>query len=170
MASSSRWRRLLSSSPFRYQLTRRHLSSSFGPPPPVTPRRVVVTGIGMVTPLGCGVQTTWKRLIEGECGVRAITPEDLKMNSSFDTETQLYTFDQLTSKVAAVVPCGTKTGEFNADLWLNSKEHRSVSRFIGYALCAADEALKDAKWAPTEQEQKERTNTRVSLLVGGLEA
>lgn len=76
------------------------------------------------------------------------------MNSSFDRETQLYTFDQLTSKVAAVVPCGTKTGEFNADLWLNSKEHRSVARFIGYALCAADEALKDAKWAPTEQEQK----------------
>lgn len=168
MASSSRWRRLLSSSPFRYQLTRRHLSSSFGPPPPVTPRRVVVTGIGMVTPLGCGVQTTWKRLIEGECGVRAITPEDLKMNSSFDTETQLYTFDQLTSKVAAVVPCGTKTGEFNADLWLNSKEHRSVSRFIGYALCAADEALKDAKWAPTEQEQKERTGVSIGGGIGSI--
>lgn len=167
MASSSRWRRLLSSSPFRYQLTRRHFSS-FGPPPPVTPRRVVVTGIGMVTPLGCGVPTTWKRLIEGECGVRAITPEDLKMNSSFDRETQLYTFDQLTSKVAAVVPCGTKTGEFNADLWLNSKEHRSVARFIGYALCAADEALKDAKWAPTEQEQKERTGVSIGGGIGSI--
>ncbi|KAJ7008529.1 3-oxoacyl-[acyl-carrier-protein] synthase [Populus alba x Populus x berolinensis] len=168
MASSSRWRRLLSSSPSRYHLTRRHSSSSFGPPPPVTPRRVVVTGIGMVTPLGCGVQTTWKRLIEGECGVRAITPEDLKMNSSFDRETQLYTFDQLTSKVAAVVPCGTKTGEFNADLWLNSKEHRSVARFIGYALCAADEALKDAKWAPTEQEQKERTGVSIGGGIGSI--
>ncbi|XP_011039360.1 PREDICTED: 3-oxoacyl-[acyl-carrier-protein] synthase, mitochondrial isoform X1 [Populus euphratica] len=168
MASSSRWRRLLSSSPLCYQLTRRHLSSSFGPPPPVTPRRVVVTGIGMVTPLGCGVQTTWKRLIEGECGVRAITLEDLKMNSSFDRETQLYTFDQLTSKVAAVVPCGTKTGEFNADLWLNSKEHRSVARFIGYALCAADEALKDAKWAPTEQEQKERTGVSIGGGIGSI--
>lgn len=167
MASSSRWRRLLSSSLFPYQLTRRHFSS-FGPPPPVTPRRVVVTGIGMVTPLGCGVQTTWKRLIEGECGVRAITPEDLKMNSSFDRETQLYTFDQLTSKVAAVVPCGAKTGEFNADLWLNSKEHRSVSRFIGYALCAADEALKDAKWAPTEQEQKERTGVSIGGGIGSI--
>ncbi|KAL9360608.1 hypothetical protein Peur_048731 [Populus x canadensis] len=167
MASSSRWRRLLSSSPFRHQLTRRHFSS-FGPPPPVTPRRVVVTGIGMVTPLGCGVHTTWKRLIEGECGVRAITPEDLKMNSSFDRETQLYTFDQLTSKVAAVVPCGTKTGEFNADLWLNSKENRSVSRFIGYALCAADEALKDAKWAPTEQEQKERTGVSIGGGIGSI--
>ncbi|KAJ6403972.1 hypothetical protein OIU84_012213 [Salix udensis] len=167
MASSSRWRRLLSSSPFCYQLTHRHLSSSFGPPPPVTPRRVVVTGIGMVTPLGCGVQTTWKRLIEGECGVRAITPEDLKM-SSFDRETQLYTFDQLTSKVAAVVPRGTNTGEFNANLWLNSKDHRSVARFIGYALCAADEALKDAKWAPTEQEQKERTGVSIGGGIGSI--
>lgn len=90
------------------------------------------------------------------------------MNSSFDRETQLYTFDQLTSKVAAVVPCGTKTGEFNADLWLNSKEHRSVSRFIGYALCAADEALKDAKWAPTEQEQKERTGVSIGGGIGSI--
>lgn len=90
------------------------------------------------------------------------------MNSSFDTETQLYTFDQLTSKVAAVVPYGTKTGEFNADLWLNSKEHRSVSRFIGYALCAADEALKDAKWAPTEQEQKERTGVSIGGGIGSI--
>lgn len=90
------------------------------------------------------------------------------MNSSFDTETQLYTFDQLTSKVAAVVPCGTKTGEFNADLWLNFKEHRSVSRFIGYALCAADEALKDAKWAPTEQEQKERTGVSIGGGIGSI--
>lgn len=90
------------------------------------------------------------------------------MNSSFDRETQLYTFDQLTSKVAAVVPCGTKTGEFNADLWLNSKEHRSVARFIGYALCAADEALKDAKWAPTEQEQKERTGVSIGGGIGSI--
>lgn len=90
------------------------------------------------------------------------------MNSSFDRETQLYTFDQLTSKVAAVVPCGAKTGEFNADLWLNSKEHRSVARFIGYALCAADEALKDAKWAPTEQEQKERTGVSIGGGIGSI--
>lgn len=74
----------------------------------------------MVTPLGCGVETTWKRLIEGDCGIRALTPQDLKMNG-FDTETQSYTYDQLTSKVAAIVPCGTNPGEFNEDLWFNSK-------------------------------------------------
>ena len=74
----------------------------------------------MVTPLGCGVETTWKCLIEGKCGIRAVTPEDLKMNA-FDKETQMLTFDQLTSKVAAIVPCGTNPGKFNEELWLNSK-------------------------------------------------
>lgn len=74
----------------------------------------------MVTPLGCGVGTTWKRLIDGECGVKALSLEDLKMNS-FDKETQLSTFDQLPSKVAAIVPTGTNPGEFNDQIWLNSK-------------------------------------------------
>ncbi|KAF2292348.1 hypothetical protein GH714_020432 [Hevea brasiliensis] len=170
MAVSSCWRRLSSPSRFRFI---RYLSSSsstsrhFDPPPPITPRRVVVTGLGMVTPLGCGVDATWLRLIEGKCGIRAITPEDLKMNN-FDMETQLHTFDQLTSKVAAIVPCGTGPGEFNEELWLNSKDHRSISRFIGYALCAADEALKDAKWVPTEQEQKERTGVSIGGGIGSI--
>ncbi|EEF33424.1 3-oxoacyl-[acyl-carrier-protein] synthase, mitochondrial isoform X2 [Ricinus communis] len=150
----------------------RYLSSSsrsnFGPPPSITPRRVVVTGLGMVSPLGCGVETTWKRLIEGNCGIRAITPDDLKMNCTFDSQTQLHTFNQLTSKVAAIVPSGTAPGEFNEELWLNSKEHRSVSRFIGYALCAADEALKDAKWAPIEQEHKERTGVSIGGGIGSI--
>lgn len=74
----------------------------------------------MVTPLGCGVETTWKRLINGESGIRALSIEDIKMNN-FDKDTQSYTFDQLTSKVAAIVPCGTKPGEFNESLWLDSK-------------------------------------------------
>ena len=74
----------------------------------------------MLTPLGCGVETTWKRLIEGRCAIRAISPEDLKMNG-FDRETQLHAYDQLTSKVAAIVPCGTNPGDFNEELWLNSK-------------------------------------------------
>ncbi|KAG8640536.1 hypothetical protein MANES_13G064800v8 [Manihot esculenta] len=168
MAVSSSWRRL--SSPSRFHFIR-YLSSSscplFDPPPPITPRRVVVTGLGMVTPLGCGVDATWRRLIEGKCGIRAITPDDLKMNN-FDKETQLYTFEQLTSKVAAIVPCGTGPGEFNEELWLNSKEHRSISRFIGYALCAADEALKDAKWVPDEQEQKERTGVSIGGGIGSI--
>ncbi|XP_022771715.1 3-oxoacyl-[acyl-carrier-protein] synthase, mitochondrial isoform X2 [Durio zibethinus] len=151
-----------------FDLARRLSSSASLPPPPLSSsRRVVVTGLGMVTPLGCGVETTWKRLIEGKCGIRAVTPEDLKM-SAFDKETQMLTFDQLTSKVAAIVPCGTNPGEFNEELWLNSREHRSVARFISYALCAADEALKDAKWVPTEQEQMERTGVSIGGGTGSI--
>ncbi|KAJ4848465.1 hypothetical protein Tsubulata_032224 [Turnera subulata] len=168
MSMANRLRRYLSSSPSYSLLNLRRLSTKpFGPPPPFTPRRVVVTGLGMVTPLGCGVETTWSRLVEGKCGIRAITPEDLKM-SSFDQETVLYTFDQLTSKVAAVVPCGDGAGEFNEELWLNSKDHRSISRFIGYALCAAEEALKDAKWVASEQEQKERTGVSIGGGIGSI--
>nr|GMC83547.1 3-oxoacyl-[acyl-carrier-protein] synthase, mitochondrial [Ipomoea batatas] len=145
--------------PSRLQLRRYCSSDAFDPPPFFPPRRAVVTGVGMVTPLGCGVKTTWERLIQGECGVRAITLDDLKMNG-FDEEVKLRAFDQLTSKVAAIVPCGTSPGEFQEELWLNSKEHRSIARFIGYALCAADEALKDANWIPTTLDEKERTNSR----------
>ncbi|ESW16410.1 hypothetical protein PHAVU_007G154300 [Phaseolus vulgaris] len=142
-------------------------TSTFPPPPVVSSRRVVVTGLGMVTPLGCGVGTTWKRLIDGECGVKALSLEDLKMNS-FDKETQLSTFDQLPSKVAAIVPTGTNPGEFNDQIWLNSKDHRSIARFIAYALCAADEALKDSNWFPTEQEDKERTGVSIGGGIGSI--
>lgn len=76
-------------------------------------------------------------------------------------------FDQLTSKVAAVVPSGTNPGEFNPQLWLNSKD-RSISRFIGYALCAANEALRDANWVATEQNQKERTGVSIGGGIGSI--
>ncbi|XP_074365540.1 3-oxoacyl-[acyl-carrier-protein] synthase, mitochondrial [Apium graveolens] len=142
-------------------------SQPFSPPPFLPHRRVVVTGIGMVTPLGCGVETTWKRLIKGECGIRAITPEDLKM-SAFDEATKLHTFDQLSSKVAAFVPCGTNPGEFDEQIWLNSKDHRSMSRFIAYALCAAEEALRDANWLPSEQEDKEKTGVSIGGGIGSI--
>ncbi|KAF7141518.1 hypothetical protein RHSIM_Rhsim06G0170000 [Rhododendron simsii] len=121
----------------------------------------------MVTPLGCGVEATWKRLIVGECGVRAITPQDLKM-SEFDEETRLHTYDQLTSKVAATVPCGTNSDQFNEEIWLNSKEDRSISRFVGYALCAANEALRDANWMPTDEEEKEKTGVSIGGGIGSI--
>ncbi|KAI5664956.1 hypothetical protein M9H77_24279 [Catharanthus roseus] len=171
--STRRSRRLIFSSsdfsPFKQLPLVRHFSSSghFAPPPSRPLRRVVVTGMGMVTPLGCGVETAWKRLIEGRSGVRAITPEDLHM-SGFDRETQLHTFDQLASKVAACVPLGANMDEFNEELWLNSKDHRSIAKFIGYALCAAEEALKDANWLPTEQHMKERTGVSIGAGTGSI--
>ncbi|KAL6545312.1 hypothetical protein OROGR_009186 [Orobanche gracilis] len=139
----------------------------FGPPPLISPRRVVVTGLGMVTPLGCGVDVTWKRLVVGECGIRRIAVEDLKMDG-FDRETQMHTFDQLTSKVAGIVQCGSNPGEFDEELWLNSKDHRSIARFIGYALCAADEALRDANYMPTTQHEKERTGVSIGAGTGSI--
>ncbi|KAF3451265.1 hypothetical protein FNV43_RR07360 [Rhamnella rubrinervis] len=74
----------------------------------------------------------------------------------------------LTSKVAAVVPCRTNLGDFNEDLWLNSKEHRSIARFFGNALCAADKALKDAKWLPTDREAKKRTGVSIGGGTGSI--
>lgn len=159
-----RGRKCLGFIPTRFHFRR---FSSFDPPPVPKLRRVVVTGVGMVTPLGCGVETTWKRLVEGECGVRAICPDDLQMNG-FEPEVKSYTFDQLTSKVAAIVPVGSSSGEFNEQLWLNSKEHRSIARFIGYALCAADEALKDANWMPTEQDEREQTGVSLGAGTGSI--
>ncbi|KAL0886980.1 hypothetical protein Bca101_010963 [Brassica carinata] len=121
-------------------------------------------GLGMVTPLGRGVETTWRRLIGGDCGIRGLTPNDLKMNS-FDDEKKSYTFDQLSSKVAAFVPHGTNPGEFDEGLWLNSKE---IAKFIGYALCAADEGLRDADWLRTKEEEKERTGVTIGGGIGSI--
>ncbi|KAL0298670.1 UNVERIFIED_CONTAM: 3-oxoacyl-[acyl-carrier-protein] synthase, mitochondrial [Sesamum radiatum] len=165
MAMARRYSNRLVSSIIQFR--RFYSSGSFDPPPFLPHRRVVVTGLGMVTPLGCGVEVTWKRLIEGECGIRAVTIEDLKMNG-FDRETQLHTFDQLTSKVAGIVPCGANPGEFNEELWLNSKDHRSIARFISYALCAADEALRDANYMPTTQDEKERTGVSIGAGTGSI--
>ncbi|KAK2979017.1 hypothetical protein RJ640_013651 [Escallonia rubra] len=151
------WSKLI---PASHRFHRRSISSSssklaaFDPPPAAPPRRVVVTGLGLVTPLGCGVETTWKRLIGGECGVRAVTIEDLKMNA-FDRDTQTHAFEQLTSKVAATVPCGAGPGE-------------SIARFIAYALCATDEALRDASWLPTDQEEKEKTGVSIGGGTGSI--
>ncbi|GAB2215062.1 hypothetical protein Droror1_Dr00019436 [Drosera rotundifolia] len=160
--SPHQWRRFLSSASKSIQF-----ASSSTPPSPHRRRRVVVTGLGMVTPLGCGVETTWRRLIRGECGVWAIREEDLRMDG-FDRETRDHVFDQLTSKVAAVVPVGEKEGEFDEGLWVNSKDQRSICRFIGYALCASDEALRDANWVANEQDEKEMTGVCIGSGIGSI--
>ncbi|CAL9079316.1 unnamed protein product [Musa textilis] len=142
-------------------------SQAFDPPPAAPRRRVVVTGLGMVTPLGCGVGETWRRLVDERCGVRALTPADLRMDG-FDEATVMHTYDQLTSKVAAIVPCGKGAGKFDEEQWLQSKDHRSTSRFIAYALCSTDEALRDANWLPTEPEKKERTGVSIGGGIGSI--
>src|SRR6201996_6916420 len=117
-------------------------------------RRVVVTGLGMVSPLGCGVETTWKRILNGQSGARKI--------DTFDVS-------DLPSKIACVVPRGNgSNGSFNPDQWMEPKEQRKVDDFIVYAMCAASQALDDAGWKPTSREDQIGTGVMIGSGIGGL--
>jgi 3-oxoacyl-[acyl-carrier-protein] synthase II len=117
-------------------------------------RRVVVTGFGMVTPLGVGSESVWKRLLDGQSGIRSI--------QNFDVS-------DLPAKIAGQVPRGeTASGDFNADDWVPPKEQRKMDEFIVYALAAAEQAVRDADWKPTDAEEKERTGVMIGSGIGGL--
>ncbi len=117
-------------------------------------RRVVVTGLGLVSPLGCGVQVNWSRLINSESGIGAI--------QSFDVS-------DLPAKIAGQVPRGeTSEGRFNADDWVKPKEQRRMDDFIIYALAASEQALNDAEWKPEDEESRERTGVMIGSGIGGL--
>ena len=117
-------------------------------------RRVVVTGLGMVSPLGCGVETTWKRILNGQSGARKI--------DTFDVS-------DLPSKIACVVPRGDGAdGTFNPDLWMEPKEQRKVDDFIIFAMAAARQALDDANWHPASEEDRCATGTMIGSGIGGL--
>ena len=116
-------------------------------------RRVVVTGLGAVTPLGCGVETTWKRLLAGESGAAKIT--------KFETS-------DLPCKIACDVPLEGE-GAFVRDDWMDPKESKRVDDFIVYAVSAATQALTDAGWKPSTEEEKNRTGTLIGSGIGGLE-
>jgi 3-oxoacyl-[acyl-carrier-protein] synthase II len=118
-------------------------------------RRVVVTGLGLVTPLGCGVEPTWKRLIAGESGASRITTFEVA---------------DLTCQIACSVPRGDgSNGTFNPDQWMEPKEQRKVDDFIIYAVAAADQALADAKWHPKTSEAQERSGVLIGSGIGGLD-
>ena len=119
-------------------------------------RRVVVTGLGMVTPLGVGAETNWKRLIDGQSGIRGI--------HSFDVS-------DLPSKIAGLVPVGeTQNGDFNVDDWVSPKIRRRMDAFIVYAMAAATQAVEDAGWQPTDDEGQERTGVMIGSGIGGLQS
>jgi len=118
-------------------------------------RRVVVTGLGLVTPLGCGVEPTWRRLLEGESGIGAI--------QSFDVS-------DLPSKIAGEVPRGDiASGGFNPDDYVSPQERRRIDDFIVFALAAAKQAVEDAGWQPADQEGQERTGVMIGSGIGGLQ-
>lgn len=122
-------------------------------------RRVVVTGLGAVSPLANGVDQTWKRLIASESGIRHIT--------AFDAS-------DLAAKIAGMVPIQLTDAEkkdylFDAQDYVEVKEQRKIDRFILYAIAAAEEAVKDSGWQPTDQESLERTGVMIGAGIGGLQ-
>src|SRR5258708_2458055 len=120
----------------------------------LTMRRVVVTGIGLVTPLGVGGETVWRRLVDGQSGIRGI--------QNFDVS-------DLPAKIAGQVPRGeTASGSFNADDWVPPKDQRRMDEFIVFAMAAAEQAVCDAGWKPDGAESRERTGVMVGSGIGGL--
>jgi 3-oxoacyl-[acyl-carrier-protein] synthase II len=117
-------------------------------------RRVVITGLGMVTPLGVGVTANWDRLTKSESGIRAI--------EHFDTS-------DLPAKIAGLVPTGTGSPHlFNPDDVCSSKDRRRMDDFIVFALCAAIEAVEDSGWKPEAEEDREKTGVMIGSGIGGL--
>jgi 3-oxoacyl-[acyl-carrier-protein] synthase II len=117
-------------------------------------RRVVITGMGMVGPLGMGVEHSWKRLIAGESGAARVSRIDVS---------------DIASQIACEIPRGDgSNGTFNPDQWMDPKDQRKVDEFIVYGLAAAGEALRDANWAPESHEDQTRTGVLVGSGIGGI--
>ena len=117
-------------------------------------RRVVVTGLGMVTPLASGVEETWKRLLDGQSGAGPIT--------RFDPA-------EVVTKYACEIPFGDGSdGSFNPDDWMEPKDRRKVDDFILYGMAAAVQAVRDAGWEDPSEEEKLRTGVMIGSGIGGL--
>ena len=117
-------------------------------------RRVVITGLGLVTPLASGVDASWKRILDGQSGARLIT--------RFDA-------DRVATKYACEVPLGDGAdGSFNADDWMQPKERRKVDDFILYGIAAAEQAVRDAGWMPEDEHSRLRTGVMIGSGIGGL--
>jgi len=117
-------------------------------------RRVVVTGLGMVTPLACGVEATWSRLLAGESGAGPIT--------RFDAS-------NVVTRYACEIPRGDGSGgSFNPDDWMEPKEQRKVDEFILYGMAAAVQAVRDAGWEDPSEAGKLRTGVMIGSGIGGL--
>lgn len=113
-----------------------------------------MTGLGMVTPLACGVEETWSRLLDGQSGAGTIT--------RFDA-------GHLPTTYACEIPYGDGSdGTFNPDDWMVPKERRKVDDFILYGIAAADQAVRDAGWMPEDEADRLRTGVTIGSGIGGL--
>ena len=119
-------------------------------------RRVVVTGLGLVTPLADGVEQSWKRILDGQSGAGPIM--------QFDTE-------RVATKYACEVSHGDGSdGSFNADAYVEPKERRKIDDFILYGIAAADQAVRDADWMPEDEASRLRTGVMIGSGIGGLKS
>ncbi|MCC7166062.1 MAG: beta-ketoacyl-ACP synthase II [Rhodospirillales bacterium] len=117
-------------------------------------RRVVVTGMGLVTPLGCGLEANWSRLMASQSGLRAIDRFDVS---------------DMPARIAGLVTFGKdEPHQFDVDKWVSPKERRRMDDFIVYGLGAAGMAIEDSGWAPATDEDKERTGVMIGSGIGGL--
>ena len=119
-------------------------------------RRVVVTGLGMLTPLGNGVDVNWKRLISGEVGIRKI--------ANFDVS-------DLPCKIAGQIKSKTEDTEAGLDIeeWIESRDYKRIDRFIAYGIVAATQAVENSGWKPKSEKDKNRTGVILGSGIGGLE-
>lgn len=117
-------------------------------------RRVVVTGMGMVSPLGVGVEHNWSEITAGKSGIRKIEHFDVS---------------DITSQIAGIIPRGDAACEYNPDTFMEPKEQRKVDEFIVYGMAAAEEAINDADWTPSDQESLNRTGVLIGSGIGGLD-
>src|ERR1051325_5687675 len=118
-------------------------------------RRVVVTGLGMVAPLGAGVESTWKQILDSKSGAAKIEKFDVS---------------DLPCKIACEIKRGDgSNGSFNPDRWMEPKEQRKVDDFIVYSMAAAGQALDDAAWQPETQEEQATTGVLIGAGIGGIE-
>jgi 3-oxoacyl-[acyl-carrier-protein] synthase II len=118
-------------------------------------RRVVITGVGMVTPLACGAEETWAKILAGENAAERIDN---------------FQVDDVAAQIACQIPFGDgSNGTFNPDDWMEPKEQRKVDPFIIYGVAASDMALNDADWHPTKEEDCFRTGVLLGSGIGGLQ-
>ncbi|MFH1804103.1 MAG: beta-ketoacyl-ACP synthase II [Pseudomonadota bacterium] len=116
-------------------------------------RRVVVTGLGAVTPLASGAQATWKKLLASQSGIKNIDHFDVS---------------DIPAKIAGMVPAGTGEGQFNAEDYISIKDLKKMDDFIVYGVAAADQALADSGWKPESDEDQEATGVMIGSGIGGL--
>lgn len=122
-------------------------------------RRVVVTGLGAITPLGVGIRRTWSRLLASDCGIINVADREPAAR-----------WKELPSQVAGIVPEGRRDeGKWQALDWLKKGEERRLAKFTQYAIAATEMALDDAGWKPQTPEDKEMTGVCLGSGIGNLE-